>query len=259
MIELSSAVATVGVDPLCGGRVYSLNVNGVELIVGPHDQQVLNGFDWGIYPMTPFAGRVRFGEFTFNGKNHQLPRRMPPHAIHGTVDDVEWKVISVSSNSVLMQTSLGSNWPFAGGVSHSLELSDESLRLVLELTAQEEMPAQVGWHPWFPRPSKIDAAFPAWMPRDADGMPMPPTADTLPDLSGDVDDCFVAGVEPPVVTVNGRKLTLRSDCSHWVVYTGAKHGVCIEPQSGPPNQVALAPTVLKPGETLRRWFEIAWA
>ena len=42
--------------------------------------------------MVPFAGRIRDGRFTFAGRVHQLPRNLPPHAIHGTVFDRPWRV-----------------------------------------------------------------------------------------------------------------------------------------------------------------------
>jgi len=52
---------------------------------------------------------------------------------------------------------------------------------------------------------------------------------------------------------------LRSDCSHWVVYNEDQRGLCVEPQSGPPNEFEANPLVLEPGESLARWFEIDWS
>ena len=44
--------------------------------------------------MAPWTGRVRHGRFTFGGVDYQLPLNKPPHAIHGTVRDHEWTVES---------------------------------------------------------------------------------------------------------------------------------------------------------------------
>jgi aldose 1-epimerase len=35
--------------------------------------------------------------------------------------------------------------------------------------------------------------------------------------------------------VNGVSVCLASTCRFWVVYTGNPNGVCVEPQSGPPD------------------------
>jgi aldose 1-epimerase len=85
-----------------------------------------------------------------------------------------------------------------------------------------------------------------------------PTGRLVPPRTEDVDDCFVEPLEDPVVVANGTRLVLHSDCSHWVVYDGAEHGVCVEPQSGAPNQVNDSPVVVPAGGHLRRWFSIHW-
>jgi len=259
MLNLAAGKATATVAPGLGGRVSSLRVAGAEIVVGEHDEsgRLRGPLDWGIYPMAPFAGRVRDGQFRFRGREHTLDRRAAPHAIHGTVDAAAWDVVSVSPDRVEMSCSLGSQWPFDGGVRHVITLGESSLRMELTLIAHETMPAQVGWHPWFARPAAVRAEFGAWLPRDDDGMPTTPTSAGMPDLDGAIDDCFT-GTTSVRVAANGVALRLTSDCHHWVVYTGADHGVCAEPQSGPPNHIENAPQVLEPGETLSRWFEIRW-
>ena len=72
------------------------------------------------------------------------------------------------------------------------------------------------------------------------------------------DDCFIEPLANPVVVVNDTAMTLRSDCSHWVIYDGDPDGICLEPQSGPPNAPNDAPFILEAGATLHRWFEICW-
>ena len=258
--ELVSKNAQVRIDPSLGGRVVALQVEGQHLVVDRSSEvdHEKSAFEWGIFPMVPFAGRVRDGRFVHNGIKHQLPLRMPPHAIHGVVDDVPWSVENHDIGSVEMRCELGSTWPFRAEVSHRVELRESSLWLELSLTAHESMPAQVGWHPWFRRPAKIKSSFSAWIPRDEEGMPTTTTEVGVPSLDSPVDDCFVSEGSPVTLTVDGRTLSLRSNCSHWVVYTEAQRGVCVEPQSGPPNELERTPQVLKPGEALRRWFEIAW-
>ena len=38
-----------------------------------------------------------------------------------------------------------------GAVTQRFELEPDRLRVTLELTADEPMPASMGWHPWFRR------------------------------------------------------------------------------------------------------------
>ena len=261
MIRLDNGTSRLLVDPSAGGRIASLSVRGTELIAGPtgDDGEPRPGLEWGLYPMVPFAGRVRNGQFGFAGVRHSLEPRAHPHAIHGTVDDAAWEVISTDATTVTMVCSLGPRWPFRGLVTHRIVLSAGMLRLVLALRAEEPMPAQVGWHPWFRRPASVPLDFAQWLPRDADGMPGPPTAGGMPSSGDPVDDCFVADGRPVALTVDGVRLGLSSDCSHWVVYDGAAHGVCVEPQSGPPNAIVSSPHVVAAGQVLERWFEISWA
>jgi galactose mutarotase-like enzyme len=55
-----------------------------------------------------------------------------------------------------------------------------------------------------------------------------------------------------------QRLSLSSDCTHWVVYDHDPAATCVEPQSGPPDAFNIEPCVLEPGETLSRWFQMAW-
>ena len=46
---------------------------------------------------------------------------------------------------------------------------------------------------------------------------------------------------------------------HWVVFTEPEQALCIEPQSGPPNEFHIAPQVVRPGETMTHYMRLAWA
>ena len=257
MIRLDHGDSAALIDDTCGGRLASLKVRGRELIVGAESAE--SDFGWGSYPMVPFAGRVRNGRFSFQGKDYQLAKRMPPHAIHGTVDDTVWEVIANDEKSTTMRTELGPQWPFAGAIAHKVEIEPKKIRFELEVTAAAPMPAQVGWHPWFVNPASVKTQFTEWLPRDGEGMPSAPTRVGLPVAGSPVDDCFFHRSSEVEIEVVGLTLMLRSDCSHWVVYNEDQRGLCVEPQSGPPNEFEANPLVLEPGESLARWFEIDWS
>src|SRR3954451_18391486 len=107
-VVLAAGPATVAIDPERGGRLSSLRVDGLELLVGAGDSDL----DWGCYPMAPFAGRGGDGRFRSAGGEHELERTLPPHAIHGTVFDHAWKVDHAEETDAVLVTDLGDRWPF---------------------------------------------------------------------------------------------------------------------------------------------------
>ena len=254
VFTLSNNSASVCVDPNHGGRLTSLRILDKEVLITHHPDAT--ALTWGCYPMAPYAGRVRSGIVRFNNVEHQLPLTLPPHAAHGTVFTQSWIVADATETSIDLFTDLGSQWPFGGSVSHRIQLQDECIHLELCVTAGDRaMPAQVGWHPWFCKPSHAELIFESMFQRDTDGI-----ATSLREQTDavNVDDCFTNPLAPLSLSVNGVDLVLSSNCSHWVVYDLPTHSTCIEPQSGAPNEINDAPVILAPGESLTKWFDIAW-
>lgn len=261
MIELRNGSLAVVVDAGAGGRIASLVIGRAERLVtqSPARDPLLG---WGCYPMAPWAGRVRNGSFRFGGTDYRLPLRLPPHALHGTVVDRAWTVDRVTTTSVHLSIDLGPEWPWAGGVSQSIEIDGDDrvgcLRSRLEITADSAFPAQVGWHPWFADhngPPRLAFSAQAMYRRDAHGIP---TGDMVSPGPHPWDDCFVGVSEPPTLTFSdGLQMSVWSDCDHWVVYEPGD-AVCIEPQSGPPDGFTLQPHIVSPGSPLSRTMLITW-
>ena len=82
-------------------------------------------------------------------------------------------------------------------------------------------------------------------------MPVPP---------GPWDDCFVGVSAPPVVRwPGGFEIALESDVAYWVVYTQDPAGVCVEPQTGPPNGLNTGQCALvEPGRPLVATMTLRW-
>lgn len=242
--ELSAVV-----DAQCGARVSSLRVNDSEVLVtqGP------SALEWGMYPMVPFAGRVRLGQLHFEGSIFQLPINDPPHALHGTVYDSPWQIDSVSETEITLATSTGETWPFASGVRHHISVTDIRLRCELTITADQRMPVQLGWHPWFAAPEKVEWNFSSMLQRDSDGIT---TTERIAPSASPVDDCFVEPDSWPRVHSGGRIWEVASDCPYWVRYDAPNAHVCVEPQSGPPNGLNTVPLILEAGQQFSRWMEI---
>ena len=244
----------LAVSPDDGGRVTSFVVDGHELIV----TEGFGPIRWGSYVMAPYAGRIRDGRFTFRGRDVELPINLPPHAIHGTVFVRPWTVTGPDS----MAVDLGPEWPFAGRVAQRFVLEPDTLTFELELTAEEAMPVTVGWHPWFRRvvagaPIELSFEPGSMYERSADGLP---TGRLVPPKPRPWDDCFVDVRSARRVRWPGvLALELTSTADHWVVYDESNDGVCVEPQTGPPDAVNLGgAAVVEAGATLRAAMTWRW-
>lgn len=257
LLELAADGVEAVVDLEAGGRLSSFVVDGRQLLVTEGDGPIA----WGSFPMVPYAGRVRNGCFEFRGRRWDLPMKLPPHAIHGTVLDRPWEALDDRT----IATELGPSWPFAGRAIQRFELEAGRFTSRLELHADEPMPASLGWHPWFRRqpPSAANGRPPGPEPgmlvldldaeamfrRDDDGITT--RALVIPPPPGPWDDCFTNLRRPPRLRWPGYlELTIESDCPTWVVYTVPTDALCVEPQTAPPDALNTSPTIVEPGRPL---------
>ena len=254
MLVLDTTTARILIDPEHGGRVAGATVLGHDVIVPrTPDSEPMT---WGSYPMVPYAGRVRHGEFEFAGTTHSVPVTLGAHAIHGTVYAAPWIVTSAAATACELRCELGPDWPFGGSVTHRYTLTPDSLTCELTVSTDDRaMPAQVGWHPWFTKPESLEFHPGAMYRRDHEGLP----DGTLVEVAaGPWDDCFADVVQPVVLRWPGLELSVSSDCDCWVVYDEPGHATCVEPQSGPPDGFTVAPVTVAPGGSLTRWMRWSW-
>jgi len=277
-MELVAGAATAVIDGAVGGRLASLAVDGHELLVGPGDVPDAGSdgpepIAWGLYPMAPWAGRIRHGRFSAGGVEHRLPLTLPPHAIHGVAyTSADWRVVGAAvADAADLTVDLADPWPWPARVEQRIGLSPDRLRLELALTnlapaagpaPSVPMPACIGWHPWFRRRVGGAEAELRFQPTsmfelDPDGIP---TGHLVPPPPGPWDDCFADLAGPPVIAWPGAvQLTLTSSCRCWVVYNRPVHALCVEPQTDAPDAVNRLPRrELAAGEALTAWFEICW-
>ena len=247
-VVLRAGEARLTVDPRQGGRMTSLRIGGRQVLVtegwGP--------IQWGCYPMAPFAGRIRDGRFTFRGRDVRLPLNFAPHAIHGTVFERSWEVAQRTQDRLVLTIDLGPAWPYRGTVTQSIRLAPDGLEATLRLDAEEAMPAALGWHPWFrrhlgARPDHAAAASPSvelvfdaasMYERGADGLP---TGAIVPAGPRPWDDAFTGLRAAPIVRWPGAlEIALSSTADIWVAYDEQPEGICVEPQTAPPDAINLA-------------------
>jgi len=254
-IVLEAGEARAIVEPEAGGRIASIEVGGLELLV----QRQGDPLRWGCYPMAPWVGRVRRGRFRFDGADYSLPLTLPPHAIHGTTYTRPWR----DEGGGRLSIDLGETWPYSGRAVQEFAIDAGGLDLRLEVHSDDRpFPASLGWHPWFRRqlergePVELSFAARAMYLRDADGIP---TGERVPPPPGPWDDCFTEVTEPPSLRWPGAlRVTLESSADHWVVYDEPEHAVCVEPQTGPPDALNLAPRVVSPERPLVATARLAW-
>ena len=267
-ITLRAGTVEAVLDPDAGGRIASLCVDGFELLV----TEGAGAVAWGCYPMVPWAGRVRDGVLRWRGEEHVLPTHLlPPHAIHGTLLEARWEVIEGGPSSATLAADLGPPWPFGGRAVGRVTLGPSSLRAELEVhAAARPMPAIVGWHPWFRRvlrdpagaavgePVSVDLDAGGMLRRGADGLPDGTVVRPVPPEPW--DDCFIDVAGTPGVHWPGAlEVRIESDAPFWVVYTERDEGVCIEPQTGPPNGLNTGEhAVVEPGAPLVASMTMRW-
>ena len=216
-----------------GARISSLHFHGIECVV-PFRGQLLN---WGWYAMAPWAGRVKDGVIRdSSGKSFQLPTNLaPPHAIHGFTLTSPWQELGSGHFAVDFPN------PYSGArLEQRIEILDNALRWSLEYEAGGcEMPFWIGLHPWFPREldrggsAEIEFSAGKMFERGSDYLP---TGKLITPSNGPWDDAFteVRGV-PTVYWEDAISIKIESDAPYWVVYDQDPEGVCIEPQSAPPD------------------------
>lgn len=248
-------VAALRLDPANGGRIASLEVDGVELLA---PRQGTDWLRWGCYPMVPWAGRIRDGRFEFDGEEYQLKLDLPPHAIHGVGYRASWE----QTGPATLHLNMEGLWPFGGRVEQHFEVSDQSLVATMSMQATQRMPVMAGWHPCFLRqlskgdPAELSLDSEYMWQRDHVGIP---TGERVTVPAGPWDDCFGDVVEPPVVRWPGfGSIWLESNMTSWVVYNEEPDLVCVEPQSDAPDAFNRNPVVLEPGETLDVWMRVSW-
>ena len=266
-VILRSGDATVTLFPSLGGRIGQIDVDGQPLLVDVPDLDSgdAHPMQWGSFAMAPWAGRIRRGRFAFDGRDHRLPinHRDGPgsdraHAIHGLVFDRPVDSGSVDGSDAARSWSgtTALEWEFGGSVSQTVTVFDDRVVSSLRIDATAgRFPAEIGWHPWFRKPDRLEFEPSSMYERDEFGLP---TGRLVAPSDGPWDDCFIT-TEPIVLRYDrptASAVTVTSDCDHVVVYDQPDDTTCVEPQSGPPDAFNLHPHIVAP--ELTRTMTISW-
>lgn len=234
MIPLRHADISLELDDGNGGRAVSWKVGNHELLGRNSDHAI----DSGMYPMAPWAGRIRGNMLDWQPESRSLPVNFGPWAIHGLVLSSPFEVISQERNHAVLQREFGDAWPVRGGVRCAWTVDEEGLTTEITCFAQSgEFPAVVGWHPWFTR--EVAGITASWatdcdelLVRGADDLP---TGDRLPldRPMGTFDDVLTGGMSASLEWPGLLRVDIRNSHPWFVVYDATDRFICIEPQTGP--------------------------
>jgi aldose 1-epimerase len=253
MLNIDGDQISIGIDLDQGGRLASLQWRDMQFAVA-FNGDVLR---WGWYGMAPWAGRIKDGLVKDSkGVNHQLPTTfMPPHAIHGFGFFSSWQDLGGGKQLLEFPT------PYNGAlVIQHFEILDDALRWSLEYEANGcDLPFSLGFHPLIARDigkgdsAELDFKANKMMVRDQDYVL---TGEYLPQPPGPWDDTFTEIIgTPEIIWPGAARLTVESDAPYWTVYTENEDGICLEPQTAPPNAQLLGVTGDNYIEVLFRFSE----
>jgi len=150
------------IDAQTGASLIELHLSGISLIDLPGGSAhplASNPYHPSAL-LTPWVNRVRNGNYSFKGKNYQLPINEPAlgNAIHGLLARAPFTLVQQSDSSVTLEhTYKGEepNYPFPFTFRYNYTLTDEGA-LEITFTAQNtgttSMPFACGWHPYFSFP-----------------------------------------------------------------------------------------------------------
>lgn len=241
-VVLTVGDVEVAVDLDEGARATRWSVGGRELLARHADDPV----ERGMYPMAPWAGRIRGNAVQWDGRRHELPPTYDLWALHGTALSRAARVLEYHQDAVsaalVARIDAHPGWPWPMAVDIGWSVTERRVTTTITVHAlAEPFPVVVGWHPWFRRELGAGGSIEWWLEatqrleRGSDHLPTGRLLDYDP-AAGPFDDAFVvpggrAGVRWPGVLA----IDVESDGGWFVVFDELPDAACVEPQSGPPD------------------------
>ena len=159
---LVAGAARAILRPQAGGRVCSLTLvhpdgHAVPVLYPYTDAEVdpLNWAKGGIYPLVPYSNRIARGQLHTAKGTVALPPHpnAHPHTLHGHAHGLPWALVSHDGASahLRLESPACAAWPWHLQADLRLRLTADALQLDLSLThlGAGDMPAGIGFHPYF--------------------------------------------------------------------------------------------------------------
>lgn len=150
------------IEEKTGASLIELHLSGISLIDLPGSTaHSLESNPY--YPsalLTPWVNRVRNGNYSFKGKNYQLPINEPAlgNAIHGLLARAPFTLVQQSETSATLEhvyKGEEKNYPFPFTFRYTYTLLEEGgleITFFAQNTGHTALPFACGWHPYFSFP-----------------------------------------------------------------------------------------------------------
>ncbi len=262
MITLRNAGLKLEIVPERGGGIARFDWNSLPIFLPARHENCPTGLS--SFPLVPFSNRIADGKFTANGRPVALPPNYPPvsthHAIHGYGWLHAWDITAQAEDTATLRYNYtGPDWPWPFIAEQRFELKDTALRQSLSVRncGNTNMPAGLGFHPYFPRRDAVlTADFGGFWHASPDGLPTEWEAIYAPpgitDPAAAIDNIFTGRKGDITIAWPTHKLTIMpdQDLPETIIYApGAGDFFCIEPVSHITNAInTTGMHMLSPGE-----------
>lgn len=141
--------------PEVGGAIGTLRHEGRDMLRSA-PEGTADVLATGCFPLVPYANRVAYGRFAFDGQAYQLPLNFGdhPHSLHGLGWQAAWAVVEAGSDHAALVHAHdgGAGWPWAYRAEQRFDLAPGRMRVELTIinTGNAPMPTGIGLHPYFP-------------------------------------------------------------------------------------------------------------
>jgi aldose 1-epimerase len=155
--------------PEYGAVLIDSIFDGVNVIEGFETPEALIDLKWGkSIVLYPFPNRMRDGEFLHEGKKYNFPidNAATNNAIHGLGKKMPHPIVAITlaenHASVTCRNDYDGHlvyYPFPFRFEITFTLSDAvgmEIKMTLENTGEQSIPAGLGWHPYFSISEKIE-------------------------------------------------------------------------------------------------------
>ncbi|MDY6407387.1 MAG: aldose 1-epimerase [Pseudomonadota bacterium] len=168
-IILSNDKLRVGILPELGASLsflrYRHGAKEVD-ILRPTDSSQKEAINTALFPMLPYCGRIRGGNFTYWGILRKVPKNQVgfQDPIHGDGWKKSWTVSKQSQNSITLtmvhdKKQLGFPFSYEAEITYTIQDSDLDIKMTVQNPSLLPMPCGLGIHPFFIRTKDVELNF----------------------------------------------------------------------------------------------------
>jgi aldose 1-epimerase len=163
-----------------GAALRSYRVAGHDVLSGYGESEMASSARG--QPLIPWPNRLRDGQYSWDGTQHQLPLSEPAkhNAIHGLVRWTNWTTARQSTSEVQLRHVLHPQpgYPFTLALSVTYRLDESGLTVTTRATnlGSSRLPYAAGQHPYLAAPDVVDDCrlqldATTYLPTDGRGLP----------------------------------------------------------------------------------------